>query len=54
MIELSKKFFPQTAIGFSSPKVKVHIEDGVKFIADCKQKFDVIITDSSDSCGEHV
>ena len=52
VIELSKQYLPQTGVGFSSPKVHVHIRDGVEFVAQCKKKFDVIITDSSDPVGK--
>ena len=51
MIEVSKQFLPQTAVGFSSPKVHVHIQDGMEFMAQHKAEFDVIITDSSDPIG---
>jgi spermidine synthase len=39
------------SIGFQHPNVKVHIGDGFKFLADYKNEFDVIITDSSDPEG---
>lgn len=39
------------AAGFEHPKVKVHVGDGFKFLADYKNEFDVIITDSSDPEG---
>ena len=39
------------AVGFEHPNVKVHVEDGFKFLADRKNEFDVIITDSSDPEG---
>ena len=32
VIEVSKCYLPQTAVGFSSPKVKVHIQDGADFM----------------------
>lgn len=35
----------------SSPRVRVHIGDGFKFLADNKSTYDVIITDSSDPVG---
>lgn len=53
VIELSKQYLPQTGVGFSSPKVHVHIQDGVEFMAQCKKQFDIIITDSSDAVGKH-
>jgi len=39
------------AVGFNHPKVKVHVGDGFKFLAEYKNTFDVIITDSSDPEG---
>lgn len=39
------------AVGFQHPKVKTHVGDGFKFLADKKDEFDVIITDSSDPDG---
>ena len=35
VIEVSKRYLPQTAVGFSSPKVKVHIQDGAEFMQQC-------------------
>ena len=54
VIEVSKRYLPQTAVGFSSPKVKVHIQDGEEFMQQCAGQFDVIITDSSDPIGEEI
>ncbi|GAO47451.1 spermidine synthase [Saitoella complicata NRRL Y-17804] len=48
---VSKKYLPSMAVGFQHPNVKVHIGDGFKFLADYKNTFDVIITDSSDPDG---
>lgn len=39
------------AIGLKHPAAKTHIGDGFKFLADRKNEFDVIITDSSDPEG---
>jgi spermidine synthase len=39
------------AVGFTHPKSRVHVGDGFKFLADYKNAFDVIITDSSDPEG---
>ena len=51
VIRLSKKYLPGMSIGFQHPNVSVHIGDGFKFLADKKNQFDVIITDSSDPEG---
>lgn len=51
VIRLSKKYLPGMSIGFQHPNVSTHIGDGFKFLADRKNEFDVIITDSSDPEG---
>ncbi|KAF7547231.1 hypothetical protein G7046_g9065 [Stylonectria norvegica] len=51
VIRVSKQYLPNMSSGFDHPKVKVHIGDGFKFLADYKNEFDVIITDSSDPEG---
>ncbi|KAL0942588.1 spermidine synthase [Colletotrichum truncatum] len=51
VIRLSKQYLPGMAVGFDHPKSKTHVGDGFKFLADYKNSFDVIITDSSDPEG---
>ncbi|KAK7204124.1 Spermidine/spermine synthase [Myxozyma melibiosi] len=51
VIRVSKKYLPSMAVGLQHPKAKVHVEDGFKFLAQYKNHFDVIITDSSDPEG---
>ena len=40
------------SIGFEHPNVKVHIGDGLEFLRDKTNQYDVIITDSSDPDGK--
>lgn len=51
VIRLSKQYLPHMSVGFDSPKATVNIGDGFKFLADYKNTFDIIITDSSDPEG---
>ena len=52
VIDVSKKYFPQMAVGFSDPRVSVHVCDGIKFVQDAEENtYDVIIVDSSDPVG---
>lgn len=51
VIRVSKKYLPSMAVGLQHPKAKVYVEDGFKFLAQYKNHFDVIITDSSDPEG---
>lgn len=50
---ISKKFLPHMAQGLEHPKVQIHIGDGFEYLASLteEQRFDVIITDSSDPDG---
>jgi spermidine synthase len=54
VIDVSKKFLPEMAKGFSSPKAKIHVGDGFEFLEQQKNAFDVIITDSSDPDGNQI
>lgn len=50
--EVSKKHFPQMAIGFSDPRVHLSICDGIKYVQDAEPNtYDAIIVDSSDPVG---
>lgn len=51
VIEVCKQFLPSMAIGYKDPKVNVFVEDGIKYMEQNKNKYDVIITDSSDPVG---
>jgi spermidine synthase len=54
VIDISKKFIPQTSIGFSDPRVHIHIEDGFVFLERMTKDgklFDVIVADLSDPVG---
>ena len=48
VIEVSKQYLFSTNAGYESPKLKIHIEDAVKFMVEHKEEFDVIIVDCSD------
>ncbi|XP_050545524.1 spermidine synthase-like isoform X2 [Daktulosphaira vitifoliae] len=51
VVKLTEKYMPFMACGFENKKVTLHIEDGFEFMKKNLQKFDVIITDSSDPVG---
>ncbi|KAL5014941.1 hypothetical protein ScPMuIL_009211 [Solemya velum] len=51
VIEVCKKYFPNMACSFDSPKLKLHIGDGFEYLRGHKAAFDVILTDSSDPIG---
>lgn len=53
VVKLSEQYLPFMACGFQHKKVTLHIEDGFEFMKNNAQRFDVIITDSSDPVGKY-
>ncbi|KAK3002155.1 hypothetical protein RJ639_021195, partial [Escallonia herrerae] len=52
VIDVSKKFFPELAVGFEDPRVHLHVGDAIDFMRCApKGKYDAIIVDSSDPVG---
>ncbi|EIM87794.1 saccharopine dehydrogenase [Stereum hirsutum FP-91666 SS1] len=51
VIRVSKKYLPHMAGLLDSPRVRVFVGDGFKFLAENTSTYDVIITDSSDPVG---
>ena len=54
VIESSKIYFPEVAKGLYSEKAELRVEDGIKYIKETKEKFDLIIIDSTDPIGPAV
>lgn len=51
VIDICKTYLPKTACGFDDERVHIYLEDGVKFIRSCENKYDLIIVDSTDPFG---
>lgn len=51
VVEVCKKFLPEVSSGLDDGRVNIHYEDGLKFIRSQKQKYDLIIVDSTDPFG---
>ncbi len=51
VISVCKEFLPQTACGFNDPRVRVLIQDGLKYIRSVEDQYDLIIVDSTDPFG---
>jgi spermidine synthase len=49
---VSKLYLPNMAKGFDSEKLTLYIGDGLEYLRNNKDKFDIIITDSSDPKGK--
>jgi len=52
VIDLSRQYLPNHSQGaFEDPRLKLVIDDGVRFVQQCTERFDVIISDSTDPHG---
>jgi len=51
VIEASKKFLPEISCALDNPRVEIIIDDGIKHVRENKNKYDIIIVDSTDPIG---
>ncbi|MGB0563528.1 MAG: polyamine aminopropyltransferase [Spirulinaceae cyanobacterium] len=51
VIRACRKHLPEIASSFEHPRMDLRIEDGVEFVAQTPQRFDVILIDSTDPIG---
>ena len=51
VVLVSKKFFPKIASDLTDPRVKVEIADGINYVSQYTDYFDLIIVDSTDPIG---
>ena len=54
VVETSKVFLPGVASGFDDPRTRLIIDDGINYVHETKQKYDVVLVDSSDPVGPAV
>ena len=48
VIDVSKKYFPSLGLALEDPKVGVFLMDAVQYMKEIKEKFDIILVDSTD------
>lgn len=51
VVEVCKKYLPQTACSFNDERVHLHFQDGLRYIRHCENEYDLIIVDSTDPFG---
>ncbi|NMB33993.1 MAG: polyamine aminopropyltransferase [Clostridium sp.] len=51
VVEVSKKYLPEISCALNNSKVEVNVADGIKYVHEHKNDFDVIIVDSTDPVG---
>jgi len=51
VIQAARDYFPALACSFDNPKAEVIVDDGIKYIQEHKNEFDVILIDSTEPVG---
>lgn len=51
VVDACREFIPQTSNMLDDKRAELHIADGVKYVAETNEKFDVILIDSTDPIG---
>lgn len=54
VVEVAKEYLPEISGGLDDPRVEVLYEDGIKFLQNPPELFDIILVDSSDPVGPAV
>ena len=48
VVDVSREYLPITASKLDDPRVSLYFEDGIRFVADTKEIYDLILVDSTD------
>lgn len=51
VIEVSKDYLPSISCAYEDPRLRLYVEDGIKFVENTKKQYDIVIVDSSDPVG---
>jgi len=51
VVDVCREYLPQTSCRMSDPRVNLHYQDGLKFVRDKVDEYDLIIVDSTDPFG---
>lgn len=54
VIKASKEYLPTISVGLSDPRVEINVTDGIVYVREHPNQFDVIIVDSTDPVGPAV
>ncbi|MCI1965406.1 MAG: polyamine aminopropyltransferase [Oscillospiraceae bacterium] len=51
VVQACQKYLPQTACRLEDPRVHIYYEDGLRFVRDKRNEYDLIVVDSTDPFG---
>lgn len=50
-VEVCHQFFPELTEGFKDPRVQIYYQDGLRFLRNRQNEYDIIVNDSTDPFG---
>jgi spermidine synthase len=51
VVQACREYLPSVSYALDDPRLELRIDDGIKFVMDTREKFDVVIVDSTDPIG---
>jgi spermidine synthase len=48
VVQKGKEYFPESRAAFEDPRVTVHFADGARYVAESRERFDLIMVDAAD------
>lgn len=51
VVNASREYLPSLSCAFDDPRLEIRIEDGIRYMAETKEHFDIILVDSTDPVG---
>jgi len=51
VVDVCRKYLPQTASALDDPRLNIYFQDGLRFVRQAKDEYDLIIVDSTDAEG---
>ena len=51
LVEVCREYFPDFAAGLDDPRVTIYYQNGLRFLRNCENDYDIIINDATDPFG---
>ena len=51
LVEVCREYFPDFAAGLDDPRVTIYYQNGLRFLRNCEDDYDIIINDATDPFG---
>jgi len=54
VVRACRQYLPEVAAGLDDPRCRILIQDGIAYVKDCRDHYDVVVVDSTDPIGPAV